>query len=209
MNERYCIEQAVIELKNRIRDYGAYLRKSEIRTRRSLIDPMLKALGWDAADPGHVMLEYRVGKAKASPVGEKEGTLFDNVMTDNSRSKVDYALMKPDRKPLAMIEAKRLGAKLHDPNKDQLFNYVDRSDVQYAGLTNGDRWTLYFVTENMRQKPLDRRRVFHVSIAEDRMDECVEGLEKMLRSRLLSGGDPKEARLKAAPPAPVKTTHRF
>ena len=43
----------VIEtLKSRIRDYGKDLQANEIRTRMSLIDPLLNVLGWDVADLG-------------------------------------------------------------------------------------------------------------------------------------------------------------
>ena len=52
----------VIEtLKERIVSHGSALQENEIRTRVALIDPLLTVLGWDVANPGIVLPEYRVG----------------------------------------------------------------------------------------------------------------------------------------------------
>ena len=49
----------VIEtLQRRIRSDRATIRGSEIRTRTALIDPLLYALGWDAANPALVVPDY-------------------------------------------------------------------------------------------------------------------------------------------------------
>ena len=84
----------VIEtLQRRIRSDGATIRGSEIRTRTALIDPLLYALGWDAANPALVVPDYSAGDGSA-----------------------DYALRKMERgaKPpaIAFIEAERLGENL-------------------------------------------------------------------------------------------------
>ncbi len=79
----------VIEtLQRRIRSDRATIRGGEIRTRTALIDPLLYALGWDAANPALVVPDYSAGAAA-------------------------YALRKMERgaKPpvIAFIEAERLG----------------------------------------------------------------------------------------------------
>ncbi len=73
-------------LKTRIASHGNELRENETRTRMALIDPLLHALGWDVSDPGMVKPEYKIGNGWA-----------------------DYALLRPDGKPAAAVEAKKLG----------------------------------------------------------------------------------------------------
>ncbi len=131
---------SVIEtLQERIRDHGATLRENETRTRMALIDPLLTTLGWDVSDPALVTPEYNVSGRWA-----------------------DYALLGPDRKPAATVEAKKLGESLAS-HQMQMLNYSNASGVEYAGLTDGDRWELYEVFKPVR---LEERRIVDVSIAD-------------------------------------------
>ena len=50
-----CIEV----LKERMQSYRTDLAEYEMRTRVTLIDPLLRALGWDVSDPTVVMPEYK------------------------------------------------------------------------------------------------------------------------------------------------------
>ena len=52
-----CIEL----LQERIRSHRDALRENETRTRMALIDPLLRALGWDVFDPEVVTPEYKAG----------------------------------------------------------------------------------------------------------------------------------------------------
>lgn len=72
-------------LRQRIDEHGNALRQSEALTRYSLIDPLLRELGWDTDDPALVIPEYRSGGGRA-----------------------DYALLS-EGKPAVMVEAKSLG----------------------------------------------------------------------------------------------------
>ena len=120
---------AIIQtLQTRIREHTATLRENETRTRMALIDPLLKVLGWDTADPSLVTPEYNVAGRAA-----------------------DYALLQGDGKPAATIEAKKLGEPL-ESHRMQMLNYSNVAGVQYAGLTDGNRWELY---EVFKQAPLD------------------------------------------------------
>ena len=50
----------VIErLRERIQQQGGILSQSEMLTRNALIDPLLRALGWDTEDPTLVRPEYQ------------------------------------------------------------------------------------------------------------------------------------------------------
>lgn len=134
----------------RAKRYQDIIGLTETHTRMALIDPLLCALGWDTSDPACVIPEYRAGGGLA-----------------------DYALLKmtPEGeapKPIAFIEAKRLGEALV-PHRPQMLNYANMSGVKYAGLTNGDSWELY---EVFKEAPLDDRRIFNISLRQDSAFDC-------------------------------------
>ncbi len=83
------LSRTIRTLAERIRDHSALLSTSEARTRLALVDPLLNALGWDTSDPAKVSVEYDVEGRQA-----------------------DYALLGPDGKPKAFVEAKKLGERL-------------------------------------------------------------------------------------------------
>ena len=152
---------SVIEtLQQRIRDYGASLRENETRTRMALIDPLLRALGWEVADPALVTPEYNVSGRWA-----------------------DYALLRPDGQPAATIEAKKLGESLAS-HRMQMLNYSNASGVEYAGLTDGDHWELY---EVFQRGQLEDRRILDVSIANTPAYQCALQLLLLWRPNLASG----------------------
>ena len=183
--------KTVMAMKKRIENRGEYLSQNEIRTRYFLVDPMLRASGWSINNPDYVELEYSTWQSKRKVlVKEGEGYLFDDEQTERKETsdKVDYALMKPDRKPLAMIEAKRLydlrvGRRVYETKlirkaKKQIFRYVARSEVHYAGLTDGDRWMFYRVDENQTKESVTSP-IVDVFIKEDNTRECVKILETL------------------------------
>lgn len=147
-------------LQQRIRQHGASLRENETRTRLALIDPLLRALGWDVADPALVMPEYSVGGSRA-----------------------DYALLGADGKPAATVEAKRLGESL-EAHRMQMVNYANMSGIPYAGLTDGNQWELY---EVFAQKPIEERRRLQVSIADAPAHQSALKLLLLWRPNLASG----------------------
>ena len=112
---------AIQTVQARIRDHGDSLSQNEYRTRISLIDPILNALGWDVSDPSLVTIEDH-----HSGVGIP-----------------DYALLGEDEKPRAYIEAKKLGemaGTTKPAHRSQLRDYADELKTNYAGLTDGDHW---------------------------------------------------------------------
>ena len=152
---------SVIEtLKQRIHDHGTSLRANETRTRMAMIDPMLRALGWDPADPSVVTPEYDVSGRWA-----------------------DYALLGTDGKPAATLEAKKLGESL-GTHRMQMLNYSNAAGIAYAGLTDGNHWELY---EVFAQKPLEERRVLQLSIVDTPAHQCALQLLLLWRPNLASG----------------------
>lgn len=151
--------EAIETVKKRIDQHRQPLSENETRTRGALIDPILKALGWDPGDPALVTLEYSVGKLRA-----------------------DYALLKADGKPAAVLEAKRLGAALAD-HLDQMIGYAFRQGIKYAGLINGDQWELY---EIHKPNPINENRIIETSIVEDEPHACALELLTLWRLNLAS-----------------------
>ncbi|WP_162924718.1 hypothetical protein [Rubrobacter indicoceani] len=95
--------------------YEPTLRKNEAATRAALIDPVLRALGWDIANPFMVEVETR-------------GT-FENKIS------ADYAL-KTDGEIQIVIEAKKLGINL-DAFYQQAVKYSFGFGVKQVFLTGG------------------------------------------------------------------------
>ena len=86
------LADTIRQIRFRVRSHGSYLSKvDETRTRYTLIDPVLYALGWDVSDPSQVMVEVDISVSTAV-------------------KKVDYALYKSGitKRPWILVEAKRL-----------------------------------------------------------------------------------------------------
>ena len=113
------VERTVAALRRRIRDDREYLAQNEMQTRVLLIDPLLRALGWDPGNSMDVRLEFRTGKGR-----------------------VDYALMR-EGAPVIVIEAKKLEHEIGREVRQKLFEYADAPrclEVRLAVATDGDAW---------------------------------------------------------------------
>ncbi|MCY4578156.1 MAG: type I restriction endonuclease [Chloroflexi bacterium] len=112
--------ELVETLRKRIDEHGAALRQNEMRTRYSLIDPLLSGLGWNISDPSEVVIEDGSGEGRA-----------------------DYAL-QVDGRPSMIIEAKRLGLGVSDGRR-QAINYAMDPEraARYFGVTDGNQWEIY------------------------------------------------------------------
>ena len=127
------------KLKRRIERHKRYFEEGgqpEWRTRIGLIDPLLKALGWDVADPRAVEIEPKV-----------------TADTPTGKGWADYALMGSlgsNPKPVVIIEAKNLSIK--KPPLPQTVGYVVNENmtrapkIPYCAWTNGDEWGVYDVS---------------------------------------------------------------
>lgn len=152
---------SVIEtLKARLETHRQVLQANETRTRMALIDPLLQALGWDTADPALVLPEY-----------------------DLRGSRADYALLDGTGKPVALVEAKKLGEQLVS-HRMQIVNYANLSGVPYAGLTDGNHWELYKVFD---PAPIEDRLLLNVSIEDQPAHEVALKLLLLWRPNLASG----------------------
>ena len=168
----------VIEtLRERIARHRPALSQSEALTRYALIDPLLRELGWDTADPDLVTPEYSVGTKKA-----------------------DYALLESGQ-VVVFLEAKHLGENLSN-HRSQVAAYASELGIRYPALTNGNEWEVY---DNSQLVPIDQRRILTVSLTG--APPAVNALQLLLLWRPnLASGEPVAARepiIGPVEPAPV------
>lgn len=88
-------------------------------TRYSLIDPLLRVLGWDTEDPNMVAPKYASSKGRA-----------------------DYALFKNEAIPTVIIKTKNLGDPLESA-AEQALKYCMIDGMPYFTVTYGDLWRVY------------------------------------------------------------------
>jgi len=95
---------------------------NEQNTKTALIDPILRALGWDVGDLEQVEQEYK-RRPRDKPV--------------------DYALLVL-RIPRLFVEAKALGQDLSDRKwANQIMGYATVAGVEWVVITNGDEYRIY------------------------------------------------------------------
>lgn len=117
---------ALIEaLRQRAQAFASELYQGETLARYALIDPLLRALGWDTGDPSQVRPEYAAGNKKA-----------------------DYVLLDADSSPLILLEAKKLGDKLPSIAGAAVATYAmelanQGKRVKLLATANGLLWELY------------------------------------------------------------------
>ena len=170
--------QTIEVLRERVSRYSSDLSKNEIRTRAVLIDPMLKALGWDVADPAAVTVEFEVPPGRA-----------------------DYGLRRGlDNAPAVLIEAKKLNEPL-DPHIGQLLNYALVRGVRYGCLTDGNVWKVYHV---FLEAPLEEKEILNVTISDGNSAKIALVMLGLWRANLEDGssGRPVEPFIDIAPPPP-------
>lgn len=138
---------------------------NEANTKASLIEVVLRALGWDTADTDEVDREYR------------------QVSRHNP---TDYALLLPDRpdRPCAVVEAKALGTALEDPrNISQALGYATDSGAPCAVITDGDAWHLY----DAHATEPSRERLYRAVRVSDDVEAAAEVLSLLTKPALRTG----------------------
>lgn len=116
------------------KEYADVLHENEAATRAALIDPVLRALGWDIGDPRRVIVE----KIQS---GNKD--------KDNERA--DY-LLQADGEAKFVIEAKKLNANLKE-HFVKLAAYSVALGVGDIFITDGIRWRHYQNIGHNNQEP--------------------------------------------------------
>jgi len=116
------------------------MSKSEAQTRADLIDQQLALSGWNVKDPTQVVEEFDI--LTALPVGVAEPrTPYEGHQFS------DYVLLGKDRKPLAVIEAKKTSRDAaigREQAKQYCYNIQNQlgGELPFCFYTNGRE--LYF-----------------------------------------------------------------
>jgi hypothetical protein len=112
---------------------ASIFQKNEAATRAALIDPLLRALGWDTANVRMV---------------EPEKTLGNEL-------RIDYLLHDAAGKPWAVIEAKCLGSSLDKYGYvGKILGYPLTLNVQTVCITDGVTWHLHTHLQHGKPEPI-------------------------------------------------------
>ena len=115
---------------------------NELETCASLVEPVLRALGWEVEDVEEVARQYR-GESGGNPV--------------------DYALLVR-REPILLVEVKALLERLDDRRHgNQIMGYSGMSGVEWIVLTNGDEYRIYNALAKVR---IDEKLLRTVRVSE-------------------------------------------
>jgi hypothetical protein len=168
------LAQVVARVRETARKHQALLSQNEVLTRYCLIDPLLRALGWDTTDPEQVRVEEGAGGGKA-----------------------DYVLLDSDGSYLVLIEAKRLAQKLPPVATTEVIKYAgfllrEGKAVKQLAITNGLLWE---VNEYPSLSPLHK---LDINDPKKRPQEAALELARALWRPLLY--NPPPAPLVGSPP---------
>lgn len=139
------LEKTVTSVRGRIDSHRDRLEEDEMVTRVALVDPILRALGWDVADLTRVEVEHNYSRSKPD---------------------VDYALwanplspQQPPVKPTGFVEAKKLEDSLeYGVHKKQVDKY--RYYTNFVILTDGNLWKIYRTAPvNFTEGPFSEFRI--------------------------------------------------
>lgn len=158
------LHDLVETVQGRIDAHFAELQKSEALTRYALIDPLLRELGWDTADPNQVRVELPLAKGYAQ------------------QGFADYALLGTDGKPRVVVEAKSLGSSLQQAAM-QALGYCNALGFPYFAVTDGRFWELY---ETFRPLPLPEKLVMKLDLKGPIARTCLDSLA-LWRAATVSG----------------------
>ena len=144
------------------------LTTSEKRTRYSLIDPVLRALGWKIESSKDLIIEF----------GRGEG-------------RVDYALLNSAGEPCIIIESKKLdGLEGNLQEKDtehqrQLVGYMKGMKAGYGVLTNGKYWYISDAKKQARgpwSRLVEARKLMPINITDGETRDAAKSLfDKLAR----------------------------
>ena len=132
------VERAIITAQKHIAEFQpnppkggvqitAFVNNHETSTRYIVIDPILRALGWELSNPTECVVEYAVARR-----GNYQAT------------RVDYVLKDATGEPAIVIEAKRIDVESDDERAlDQMERYLqDIPTATMAVVTNGQYWNI-------------------------------------------------------------------
>ena len=151
------VEVAIRHGRQVMDDYWDLVAHREIYTRYTIIDPIIRALGWETHDPDQCEVEYQRGQ----------------------QGYVDYALFNRDGKPVILIEAKRIDQYSID-FESQLARYSRGIQNGVSVLTDGQLWNLYNLCE---RGSFSSKFIDTIDIYEDNLRQSAQFLNRILSRR--------------------------
>jgi hypothetical protein len=145
--------EAIERVRERIERHGSKLSQNEMLTRYALVDPILRALGWDTEDPEQVVPEFQ------TEVGRP-----------------DYILHCADLR--IGVEAKRLGA--DERTFEQAYMRAaplwQAKRIRYYIITDGDRWVLWDISQ-----PKEKGLIADIQLSRDNPGDAARQLLALWR----------------------------
>ncbi len=126
----------VMTIREKIESNENMFRKNEMMTRYTLVDPLLRGIGWDLSDPGTVVPEE--GSVKGA--GKTDYTMLGSTQTRNRPGTNDAVF--PDALPVLVVEVKSLGSRL-DSSAVKIVHYMETRGTRHGVLTDGRKWRIY------------------------------------------------------------------
>ncbi len=143
---------------------------TEWHTRYAIIDPIIRALGWDTSNPEECCVEW---PRPWDGSGRVDYALFGNADMDS--------IITGSQAPSIIIESKRVRTELTIDIVDrQLSKYAHCAPRMYKGfavLTNGRHWLLYDMSKRAR---FGRKLVAIVDIEQHRQRDAAGELHQWL-----------------------------
>ena len=143
------------ELRESLKSYRKELEKNEALVRYCIVDPLLRALGWDLRNPNQVVPEYTVSRGK-------------------KKMRLDYLLRDAEGKPFVAIEVKALD-KVEEAEKE-VFSAIRESKAKFAVITDGKSWHLYEYKQSLSEPPRSKW-----NLLEDSPEEVVDKVRVIAR----------------------------
>ena len=137
----------------------------EVHIRYAIVDPIIRALGWNTEDPKECHPDY------PRWYGNKNGTV--DYALFNARTV--KAMVEDNSPPLIMIETKPLKVDL-DRYNTQLRMFMRASPEMIDGivvLTNGRRWRLYDASKPGR---VPEKLIYEVNLRENAINHSAKAL---------------------------------
>jgi len=153
------LEETIALVRDKIRKFRDIYSGSEEAVRYQIVNPVLRALGWNFEDPEFVM---------------------PNVTTEEGAP--DYTLLK-NGKQVMFVEAKNLSTDIESKLVvQQLAKYCFGRGVKYGLLTNGAQWTLFWAFKEDTTMP--ERAIWKVDVENEDIHSVARHLDTIARDNV-------------------------
>ncbi len=141
------MREAIEAYIRRVKDLSEHVRGNEQATKKSLVEPLFTALGYDVTDPRECVPEHR-----------------EDFGRNRSVKPVDYAFFQ-NGKPIFFVEAKEVNRRLVGYD-EQLGDYFAKApDAKLGILTNGLHWRFFADVDN--ENVMDKRPFLEWQVLSD------------------------------------------